>query len=137
MSFEFAKSGEQTSRPRTTSSSTTVQVVFPGTDHLRHQVQDTTQAPYNSIGRLRVAMRGTLPGPRSSAVPACYNRLSRLRQESPLAARYYDYPLSPSLPVWPGDSGVRLERSRFVDGDNVVHATQLRFGSEQLAGGSL
>ena len=41
-----------------------------------------------------------------------------------MAPRYYDVtiPISPDLPVWPGDPKVRLERSRLADGGNVVDA---------------
>ncbi len=48
-----------------------------------------------------------------------------------MTARYYDVtvPISPRLPVWPGDPKVRLERSRFVDGDNVVHSMRMHLGN--------
>ena len=48
-----------------------------------------------------------------------------------MATRYYDLtvPISESLPVWGGDPKVRLERSRFVDGDNVVHSMRMRLGN--------
>jgi arylformamidase len=48
-----------------------------------------------------------------------------------LATRIYDVtvPISPNLPVWRGDPKVRLERSRFVDGDNVVHTLRMRLGN--------
>ena len=48
-----------------------------------------------------------------------------------MAARYYDVtiPISESLPVWRGDSQVRLERSRYTDGDNVVHSIRMRLGN--------
>ncbi len=45
-----------------------------------------------------------------------------------MAARYHDVtvPISPDLPVWPGDPKVRLERSRYASGENVVHTTRMR-----------
>ena len=48
-----------------------------------------------------------------------------------MASRYYDVtvPISARLPVWPGDPKVRLERSRFADGDNVVHSLRLHLGN--------
>ena len=44
-----------------------------------------------------------------------------------MAPRYYDVtlPISEDVPVWPGDPKVRLDRSRFVDGENVVHTTRM------------
>ncbi len=48
-----------------------------------------------------------------------------------MAARYWDVtvPISPDLPVWPGDPKVRLERSRYASGENVVHTTRMRLGN--------
>ncbi len=48
-----------------------------------------------------------------------------------MTPKLYDvtYPLSSNLPVWPGDPKPRLERSRFVDGESVVHTTRLNLGN--------
>ncbi len=45
--------------------------------------------------------------------------------------RYYDVtvPISEEIPVWPGDPKVRLERSRYVDGENVVHTMRMGLGN--------
>ncbi len=48
-----------------------------------------------------------------------------------MTARYWDVtvPISSDLPVWPGDPKVRLERSRYASGENVVHTTRMRLGN--------
>ena len=48
-----------------------------------------------------------------------------------MSRRIYDVtiPISQNLPVWPGDPRVRLERSRFVDGGNVVNTLRMRLGN--------
>ena len=48
-----------------------------------------------------------------------------------MTAKLYDvtYPISADLPVWPGDPKPRLEPSRFVDGETVVHTTRLSLGN--------
>ncbi len=48
-----------------------------------------------------------------------------------MAARTWDVtvPVSPDLPVWPGDPKVRLERSRYASGGSVVHTTRMRLGN--------
>ena len=38
-------------------------------------------------------------------------------------------PISTDLPVWPGDPRVRLERTRYAGGGNVVHTTRMRLGN--------
>ncbi len=48
-----------------------------------------------------------------------------------MAARYYDVtvPLPANHPGWRGDPKVRLERSRFVSGDHVVHTMRMHLGN--------